>query len=79
MQHVAEAGKGKEGALLPGRAGKERESAGQPDPEGVQTPKQESSGLAGLKTLRAGWTSHPAPTGRRLLLGPGALLHFPDP
>ena len=41
MQHVAEAGKGKDGASLPGRAGKEKKSAGQATHGSVQIPKEE--------------------------------------
>lgn len=62
MQHVAEAGKAKDRASLSVRAGKETESAGQAALEWVQIPNEIAlDPLQGLKTLRAGQTSHPHP------------------
>lgn len=42
---MADAGKSKDGASLPGKAGTEGRSSGQAAPEQVQIPEQESSGL----------------------------------
>ena len=44
MQHVADARKGKDGALLPGRAEKEKKSAGQATHGWVQIPEEEEKG-----------------------------------
>lgn len=86
MQHVAEAGKGKDGAWLPGRAGKEKKkSAGQAAPGWVPIPeKEESSGLppGAEDPLVRPDQPHPAPppnTHRQLLPGMKSSPPLPNP